>query len=46
MDMDRNEGFWAALDRLVEESEIVIDRRREQPTQSFRISFIRWITVI
>lgn len=26
MDMDRNEGFWAALDRLVEESEIVIDR--------------------
>lgn len=26
MDMDRNEGFWAALDRLVRESEIVIDR--------------------
>ena len=26
MDMDRNEEFWAALDRLVGESEIVIDR--------------------
>ena len=46
MEMDRNEGFWAALARPVAKSEIVIDRYNGTATQSFQILFIRWITVI
>lgn len=41
-----NDEFWNALDEVVENSEIVIDRPKELLILNFPILFIRLIMVI